>query len=165
MDYQSSGPVQNDWTKTWGGFGAGPYYNRSLNLYNTFNPLTRRLNTATGSQQRRVARHQFRHAVRTRDEYSERSARDRQYLQQDLYGRGLGNSSIATEDQAMFERSRERALADMNEQVKIARNQQQLVDYGIRAQRQNMYMGYLDNFLGLAGGIMGMGGGSQTYQL
>ncbi len=152
----SSSSGQNDWTSTWGGFGAGQYASPLVNLYSTFNPLTRRYQTATGSQQRRVARAQYRHAVRSKEGYEEQSAKDRQLLQQNLYARGFGNSSIATEDQAMFERARDRALADFDDQIKIARNQQRLVDYGIRAQRQNMYMGYLDNFLGLAGGIAGM---------
>lgn len=150
MDFQTSSPG-GDWNSGWGKMGS-----MVPGLVSTFHPAVTGATKYSNSAMRSRARSAVRGAIRARDQYEDKALRDRQYLSQSLYGRGLGNSSIAQEDQAYFERAHERALADYKDQIADAKRQQRAVEYGIRAQRVNTYMGYLNQFLGLAGGIAGV---------
>lgn len=97
-------------------------------------------------------------AQRNLEGYKEKSALDEQLLAQDMAGRGLGKSSIADENQAMFEHARDRAIGDLNDSLAIARQQQTVTNYAIRAQRVNGYLGLFKSFLGMGANIAGAAG-------
>lgn len=147
IDYTSSNPYSQN------PYGSGANYLSTL--IGAFHPATRGATRSSNSLRRLQARTAVRSAIRNRDAYEEKSLRDRQLLAQDLAARGLGKSSIAEEDQAMFERARERAMADLNENIHIAKKQNTAVNYAIRAQRVNTYLGYFNSLVGLGNSLAG----------
>lgn len=132
--------------------GTGGYLSQ---LVGAFHPAITGYKRNSNSLARLQARSGVRSARRAIEGYTEKSDRERQLLEQDLAGRGLGVSSIANEDKAMFEHARERALADLQDNLAIARQQQTVTNYAIRAQRVNGYLSMFNMFLGIAGGIAG----------
>ena len=60
---------------------------------------------------------------RAASQFKETSERNRQGLQQSLAARGLGTSSIATQDTGAFERQTARTAASLAEQQEMARRQ------------------------------------------
>ena len=63
-------------------------------------PIKRAALRQLRKDKKRTVRNQ---AIRSEDQYKDQSARNREELSLSLYGRGMGNSSIATEDKAFFE--------------------------------------------------------------
>jgi hypothetical protein len=156
MDYQTSSGAwnQNQYSQQ----AQNPYLQMGSyipQLIGMFHPAITGYKSNANSLSRLQARSSVRSAYRSKEGYEEKSARDRELLDQDLAGRGLGVSSIANEDKTMFEHARERAIADLNENIAIARQQQTTTNYAIKAQRVNGYMNMFSSFLGMAGGIVG----------
>lgn len=148
-----------NWSAAIGGGLSGGGANLITSLYSGLNPTTRKYTRLKNSYARQMAAAALDSAIRSKEQYVDKSARDEQQLDQSLYGRGLGKSSIATEDKGFFDRTRRRALQEMDTNIANARARQGLVDYEIRVNRLNTYMGYVNSLLGLAGGVVAGGWG------
>lgn len=146
-----------NWTKAIGGGVAGGGANLITGLYSEFNPTTRKYGKLKNSYNRQMAQAALENAILQKEQYMDQSARNEQELQQSLYGRGLGKSSIATEDTDFFNRAKSRAIAQMDANISGAQARKRLVDYEIRANRLNTYMGYVNSLLGMAGGMIAAG--------
>ncbi len=103
---------------------------------------------------KRQARARIDQAVRAKAQYEDDAAYRGSILQQSGYARGLGNSSIASEDMGRFNRARERAIANYNQDIDLAVRGYDVLKKQLRFQASNQYIQMFDQLVGIAGGAV-----------
>ncbi len=153
--------AENEWSTAGavaGGLGAAGGTGFISSLFGAFSPTIKKAKKASRSYQRAVRQAAVEGAIRSKAQFEDKSYRDEQEMDQALAARGLGaNSSIPTEDKAYFARAKDRAIQGLDTDINLAVKGKKLLDYEIRAQRLNEYMGYVNQLLGVAGGTIAGG--------
>lgn len=91
---------------------------------------------------------------RAKAQYEDDAAYREQLLQQSHYGRGLGSSSIAREDTDRFNRARQRAIENYDQDIALAERGYDVLKKQLRFQASNQYIQLFDQLVGIAGGAV-----------
>jgi len=103
---------------------------------------------------KRAARARIDQAHRAKAQFEDDSAYKEQILQQSHYARGLGNSSIAREDTDRFQRAKQRALENLQQDIDLAVRGYDVLKKQLRFQASNQYIQLFDQLVGIAGGAV-----------
>lgn len=93
-------------------------------------------------------------AQRAKAQYEDDAGYREQILQQSHYGRGLGSSSIAREDNDRFARAKQRAIENYDQDIALAIRGYDVLKKQLRFQSSNQYAQLVDQLVGIAGGAV-----------
>jgi hypothetical protein len=122
-------------------------------LFGTLNdliaPNARKYKRAMNSYARGQAKYRIDQLARERANFDDQSQRKTEELQQDMVSRGLGGSSIEHEDEAYYERVKQRTYEQLGQEQGLAQQNADLVEKRIKYERGSTYAHIVDSIVAL----------------
>lgn len=125
-----------------------------MSAFNLFDPNAKRYKKARWSNMRNNAQLRINNIARQQAAFTDESARNTEELKQDMYSRGLGNSSIGTENEAYYERVKERTNAGLADEMQNAENNRRMVNAQINYERKSGYVQLIDSIVQTAASML-----------
>lgn len=118
-------------------------------IHSMVNPGAARVRKYSRILSRNQAKFALRQAKRAKDQYLQDSQIQMQALQQSYAGRGVGESSIATEGMQYYKDTMARKIATLDENITIANNSARLVNSQIHDSYSAQYISFANSVASL----------------